>query len=258
MRVQFIRNATMRIQYGSVSFLTDPLLAPRLTMPSYTGKSQNPLVDLPLPIEKVVSGMEMVLLSHLHSDHFDPVARATLPKDTLLYCQPGDSGRLTEFGFSRVCPIELQLSHKDMTITRVRGSHGRGSVLEEMGTVSGFVLSAPNEPTVYWAGDTVLYEDVYQAIDRFTPEVIITHSSGAVWGTGRDLIVMDSRQTIQVCQYAPGSVVAAIHMEALDHGTVSRKDLAAARSAAGILHGTLLIPEDGEEISFPKKPLSRK
>ncbi len=82
-----------------------------------------------------------------------------------------------------------------------------------------------------------------------TPQVIVTHSCGAVWGEGV-LIVMDAAQTLEVCRAAPRSTVIAVHMEALDHGTVSRRELRARAEAAGIPPQRLRIPRDGEEIQI--------
>ncbi len=252
MEIQLIRNATMRIRYGSTLFVTDPLLAPRLSMKSYAGKSLNPLVDLPLSPEEVLAGAKMVLLSHIHSDHFDATAQRLLPKDMPIFCQPADLGRLGELGFSDLRPVETESSFEGIRIIRTEGSHGRGAVLEEMGMVSGFVLSSPGEPTVYWVGDSILYEEIYRSIDRYAPELIITHSSGAVWGDRRDLIVMDSAQTIAVARYASGAAVVAVHVDALDHGTTTRLDLARARDEAGISPERLCIPQDGERIVVGK------
>jgi hypothetical protein len=61
---------------------------------------------------------------------------------------------------------------------------------------------------------------------------------------------MDADQTIAVAQAAPASIVIASHMEALDHATISRAELRAAAVAAGIPATRLLIPADGEELSF--------
>jgi hypothetical protein len=124
--------------------------------------------------------------------------------------------------------------------------HG-SAVLEEMGRTSGFILQADGEPTVYWVGDSIWCEEVAGSIRRFAPRVIITHSSGAVWGAG-ELIVMDAAQTLEVCRAAPRSTVIAVHMEALDHGTVSRRELRARAEEAGISPDRLAIPADGEEI----------
>ncbi len=53
---------------------------------------------------------------------------------------------------------------------------------------------------------------------------------------------MDAAETVAVCQSAPWATVVAVHMEALDHATVSRADLRAAAEAAGIAPTRLLIP----------------
>ena len=119
-----------------------------------------------------------------------------------------------------------------------------------MGRVSGFVFGAVGEPTLYWAGDTVWYDEVRSTITQFRPEVIITHSSGAKFGESEP-IVMDAEQTITVCQAAPRATVIAVHMESLDHGTVSRADLRAAAENAVIRPDHLLIPADGDRITLP-------
>jgi L-ascorbate metabolism protein UlaG (beta-lactamase superfamily) len=116
-----------------------------------------------------------------------------------------------------------------------------------MGTVSGFVFIAQGEPTVYWTGDTIWCEPVAQVIKEVKPEVILTHSCGAVWGK-QILIVMDAAQTVAVCRAAPQSKVVAIHMEALDHTTVDRAALRKYADAQGIGPEQLLIPADGEKI----------
>ena len=121
-----------------------------------------------------------------------------------------------------------------------------------MGNVSGFVFEADDEPTIYWAGDTIWCAEVAQVIDQVQPDVIITHSCGAKWD--QVLILMDAIQTVQVCQAAPESVVLATHMEAVDHATVSRSELSAYSSAKGIQANQLRIPLDGEKLVFQKSP----
>jgi L-ascorbate metabolism protein UlaG (beta-lactamase superfamily) len=247
--LQLIRNATMRLRYAGRLYLTDPLLGPRHSLPSFAGKSPNPLVDLPGTPEAVFAGVDLVLVSHLHRDHFDPAAQQALPKDQPILCQPGDEGRLAGYGFTRVASLQEATRDSVVTITRVPGQHGAGDVLRDMGVVSGFVLQAQGEPTVYWAGDTIWYESVAQTIARFQPRVIITHSAGAVWGAG-GLIIMDAAQTVTVCRAAPASTVVAIHLDAFDHATVSRAELRTYADAAGIPAGQLLIPADGATLTL--------
>ncbi len=251
MQIQLIRNATLRLQYAGLQLLTDPYLAARYSRPSFTGKSPNPLVELPIPPEEVIAGVDAVLVSHLHSDHFDPAARDLLPKNTLILCQAGDESQLAVMGFQQVTAIVDSLLWRGITITRIPGQHGSGDVLEDMGTASGFILQAESEPTVYWAGDTIWSETVAATIARYQPQIILTHSCGAVWGKNV-LIVMDAAQTVEVCRSAPESTIVAIHMEALDHATVSRVELRQYASAHGVKPGQLLIPADGETLVFSR------
>jgi L-ascorbate metabolism protein UlaG (beta-lactamase superfamily) len=249
MQLQLIRSATLRLVYARKQILIDPYLAARFSRPSYAGVSPNPLVDLPCSPQEVIAGVELALISHLHSDHFDPTGQALLPKDLPVFCQPEDQVQIETMGFGRVEAIPHSLVWQGITITRIPGQHGSGTVLEEMGSASGFVFQSDGEPSLYWAGDTLWCQAVAEAIAHFQPELIVTHSCGAMWGD-RVLIVMDAAQTAAVCQAAPQSKVIATHLDALDHATVTRQALRDYALAQGIGPERLLIPYDGEKLIF--------
>lgn len=247
MRLQLIRNATLILEYAGKRLLIDPDLAPKHSRRSFTGKSPNPMLDLPLPLEQIVQGLDGILVSHLHADHFDHPE--VLPKNLPLFCQPGNEAAIEARGFEQVVPVQDWLDWSGIILARTPGEHGSGSVLEQMGQVSGFVLRAqgePLEPTLYWAGDTVLYPAVRETIAAYNPDVMVTHSGGAVWGE-HGLITMDAAQTVEVCRLAPHSTVIATHLEALDHCTTSRAELRSYADASGV-GSRLLIPADGEVI----------
>lgn len=244
MKLQLIRNATLRLDYAGRTVLIDPYFAPKHSQPSFAGRSPNPLVELPVGIDKILDGVELVIVSHLHEDHFDEVAMALVPKHLPIICQPGDEAEIGGAGFTNVTPLTDIAIWEGLTLTRREGSHGLGPVLEEMGLVMGFSLEAVGEPSIYWAGDTVLYPPVADVIRKTRPDVIVTHSCGALWNG--DLIVMNAEETIEVCEMAASSIVIATHMEALDHATIGREDLRQAASARGIPASRLLIPADGD------------
>jgi len=249
MQIQLIRSATLRMTYDNRVFIIDPYLAPKHSQEPLIGKSRNPLVDLPYPPEDILANIEMALISHLHPDHFDSLAQQLLPRDIPLYCQPGDQHQIKEAGFSNIMIVDGSVNWHGLTITRTPGQHGNEVWSTRMGSVSGFIFRADNEPTIYWAGDTIWYEAVQQIVLETEPDIIITHSSGASFEDGHP-IIMDGQQTMEVCRTAPQSIVIATHMETFDFDTVSRKDLRAMAEAEGIESRQLLIPADGETLLF--------
>lgn len=154
-----------------------------------------------------------------------------------------------KLGFKDVTEVQDEVEWREIKIKRTEGQHGSGEVLESMGRVSGFVLKAKHEPTVYWMGDTILNDDVLGVIRTEKPDVILTHSCSAIWER-HVLIVMDAAQTVEVCRAAPRSKVIAIHMEALDHATVTREELRRYATERGVKKEQLLIPADGETIAL--------
>ena len=249
MQIQLIRSATLRMTYDNRVFIIDPYLAPKHSQEPLIGKSRNPLVDLPYPPEDILANIEMALISHLHPDHFDSLAQQLLPRDIPLYCQPGDQHQIKEAGFSNIMIVDGSVNWHGLTITRTPGQHGNEVWSTRMGSVSGFIFRADNEPTIYWAGDTIWYEAVQQIVLETEPDIIITHSSGASFEDGHP-IIMDGQQTMEVCRTAPQSIVIATHMETFDFDTVSRKDLRALAEAEAIESRQLLIPADGETLLF--------
>jgi len=249
MKIQLIRNATMKITYAGKIFLTDPMLSPKDEFNPFAGKARNPTVELPLTNEEILKGIESVLVTHTHPDHFDPVAGKIIPKGLPVFCQPGDNAQLEEAGFQNVTSVETASLWEKITISRTGGKHGSGKILERMGNVSGFVLQAEGEPTVYWVGDSIWCEDVEKAIEQYNPDIIITHSGGATI-PGHDPIIMDGEQTITMTKASSSATVVAIHLESLDHCTVSRENLREMAEKAQIPASRLVIPKDGETLLF--------
>lgn len=249
MKIQLIRNATMKLTYAGQTILTDPMLSPKDAYDPFAGVARNPTVELPHTLEQILDRVDGVLVSHCHPDHFDSVASAALPKTIPVLCQPDDELRITEEGFRTVIPIVTNNVWNGITISRTGGQHGSGKILEHMGNVSGFVLQADGEPTVYWVGDSIWCEHVEKAIKTFQPEIVIIHSGGATI-PGYDPIIMDIDQALETANATPEAIIVAIHMEALDHCPISRANLRKRADRELKRPSRLMIPEDGEVISF--------
>jgi L-ascorbate metabolism protein UlaG (beta-lactamase superfamily) len=251
MRIQLVRNATMRIDYAGKALLTDPMLCHVGALFTVAGISPNPVVELPFPAEDAVAGIDCLLVSHDHPDHFERTSTLRLiPRNVPLFCQPGEEESRLREGFGDVVPIVSSHEWGGIRITRRGGRHGKGQVARLTGAASGYVLQAAGEPTLYWTGDSVWCEEVKSTIDEFGPDVIITHSGG---GTIRGLgsVIMNGRQTLSALNASPkDAVVVAVHMEAMDHCRVSRDVLRRLARKAGVPDSRLVIPGNGETVVF--------
>src|ERR1044071_3005552 len=101
-KLTLIRNATLLLELDGRRLLVDPMLDAAGARPAVENTDtarRNPLVSLPFPAEEIVAGLDAVLVTHLHRDHFDDGAIRHLPRDVPLYCQPEDEERLRSYGF---------------------------------------------------------------------------------------------------------------------------------------------------------------
>lgn len=248
MKIQLIRHATLWLEYSGVKFLVDPMFSDagaNPPIPLTPNRKRNPLVALPSPVDTWTSP-DAVIVTHLHPDHWDEPAAAALAKTVPVLCQSGDEGTLASAGFETVTPIDSSFTLGAVTISRTSGQHGRKKMAVKMGKVSGFILQAEGEPTVYIAGDTIWCDDVKQALDEYRPDITIVNAGGARFLMG-GAITMDDADVIALCQHAPYTKVIAVHMESINHCIVKRDDLHRKIEPAGLQH-RVLIPQDGEWI----------
>jgi L-ascorbate metabolism protein UlaG (beta-lactamase superfamily) len=248
MQLRLIRNATLRLRYGGVDLLIDPMLGVRNSIRPLGGQpGRNPTVDLPCSIDEVLAGVDAILLSHLHPDHLDDAAIGMVPRHLPVFCRPGDAETMRGHGFDDVRELSEPITWRGLEMTPTNGSHGTGDIGERMGAVIGVVFRAAGEPTLYWAGDTVLCPPVEGVIGDVDPDVIVTHSGGAA--VAETPIIMTVDQTVDVARAAPRATVVAVHFESLTHCVATRAEMRAAADAAGIDATRLLVPMDGEAIT---------
>lgn len=248
MKIQLIRNAALWLQYGGLTFLIDPMFSEQAANPPIINTAndrRNPLVPLPGPAEQWLNP-DVVLLTHLHQDHWDAAAASLLAHDLPVLCQEGDQDRIGGQGFTKVTavPDDSPLVVQGVTLTRIGGQHGTGEIGELMGKVSGFIFRAEGEPVLYLAGDTIWCEEVGQALEQHSPGTVIVNAGGARFVTGGH-ITMNEQDVVDVCRHAPDAAVIAVHMEAINHCLVTRDMLKARLAEEGLLE-RVSIPLDGE------------
>ncbi|MFM9276876.1 MBL fold metallo-hydrolase [Paenibacillus jiagnxiensis] len=246
MKLQLIRHATLWLEYAEIRFLIDPMFSDAGANPpviNTPNDRRNPLVPLPFAVDGLLDP-DAVLVTHLHPDHWDEAAIAVLSKSTPILCQPEDKVPITSAGFSSVSEISEHITLKGVTIFRTGGQHGTGEIGKRMGPVSGFILKAEGEPTLYIAGDTIWCDDVQNALDAYHPDITVVNAGGARFNEG-DPITMDEGDVVRLCQYVPYTKVVAVHMDAINHCLATRADLHGRLEREGLLD-RVAIPGDGE------------
>lgn len=104
---QHIRNATAKVEYAGQTFLIDPFFAPKHSMNGFAGTFNNqakmPLVGLPMSVNKILDGVDAVIVTHTHEDHWDETAARSIPKNLPVYVQhQADAAKIRSQGFTDV------------------------------------------------------------------------------------------------------------------------------------------------------------
>jgi L-ascorbate metabolism protein UlaG (beta-lactamase superfamily) len=249
-RYTLLRNATAVLSYGGKTFLIDPALDPaaaRPAIPNTPNARRNPLVEMPEGWEASIKATESLIVTHLHMDHFDDTAARVLDRSLPLFGQPEDVGKLTERGFTDLHPVDGEVIFGQVHLVRTPGEHGTGAIGRLMAPVSGFVLTAPGEPTLYIAGDTIWCDAVSATIAEHQPDVIVVNAGGARFLEG-DPIVMTAEDIAQVHRAAPEATVIVAHLETINHCLETRAHYRERLPALGVDMDRIHLPDDGDTV----------
>jgi L-ascorbate metabolism protein UlaG (beta-lactamase superfamily) len=148
--ITVLGHSTVLIEVGGVRILTDPVLLDRASLLRRVASPLDPGLH---------ADIDIVLVSHLHLDHFDvPSLRQLGPAVELVV--PSGGGRLLKrLGFANVNELgpgrELELA--DVTITATPARHGGyRPPFGPRAAAVGYLVEAAGE-RIYFAGDTDLF-----------------------------------------------------------------------------------------------------
>ena len=207
----FIGNATALIRQGEITVLTDPnflhqgqraylgygLVSRRLREPAMR------IDELP-PIDVIV-------LSHLHGDHWDRTAQHNLDHDIPVATTPHAAKILVKRGFGRAHGLYTWSTHEvvksgtRLTITSLPGRHAPGWTRRLLPPVMGTMLefgpeTGAVERRLYLSGDTLVVDDLTAIPQRF-PDIDtgVLHLGGTRLPAGPALpfgltVTMDGRR----------------------------------------------------------------
>jgi L-ascorbate metabolism protein UlaG (beta-lactamase superfamily) len=206
LELTFIGNATVLLRWGPFTLLTDPnfLHAGQRVHLGY-GLFSERLLEPALQVDELPA-LDAVLLSHLHGDHWDRVARRGLDRSLPIVTTPHASRRLQGVqGFRRAVGLRTWERHslvKDgsvLTVTSLPGEHAPRPVRRLLPPVMGSLLelgdaSGEVAQRVYLTGDTLMNDGVRE-IARRCPgiDLAVVHLGGTTLPGGL-VVTMDAGQ----------------------------------------------------------------
>ena len=113
------------------------------------------------------------------------------------------------------------------------------------GTV-GYYIEAAGCPSVYLAGDTVWKPFVSEVIRNRKLAAVILNAGNAIVTDFPESIIMGARAFERAYREAPWATVIGVHMDAINHCVLHRKDLRDLVKMHGLDEKRARVPADGE------------
>ena len=233
---QHIRNATGKLSYNDVTFLIDPMLADKGYYEGFAGtfnsELRNPMLDLPESKESILKDVDAVVVTHTHLDHWDEIAVKAIDKNLPIIVQnQSDADIIKKQGFKDVRILGTTLEFKGVTLSHIEGMHGSNELFadpiykEAMMNTMGIVFKQDKEKTTYVLGDTIWTGLIDLALAQYSPDIIVMNTGYAKVLDYNESIIMGTEDVKKMVMKMPKSQIIAVHMDAINHCTVSRSNM---------------------------------
>ncbi|MEV7649579.1 MBL fold metallo-hydrolase [Arthrobacter sp. NPDC089319] len=244
---------TALLEYGGWTFLTDPTFDD----PGQYQGAAGTLVKTTGPAIRVddLPAVDVILLSHdQHADNLDTSGRRLVEGGgTKVLGTLETADRIATV--TGVAPWErsvLEAPDKaTVTVTAVPAQHGPEGCEPVTGTVTGFVLTGSDLPTVYVSGDNASLEVVGAVAKRFAPIGLAVLFAGAarVGLFDNAALTLTAQDAAEAARVLEAAAVMPVHAEGWQHFSEGHGELRTEFAAAG-LDGLLRIPTPGEKLSL--------
>ena len=221
--VTFIGTATVLVQCGNLTFLTDPnflhagdhahlgygLRSRRLTNPALE------MSDLP--------PLDFVLLSHHHGDHFDHIVERDLDRALPIITEPESAQKLRSAGFRSVYALQrwesmtVRRGLEWLKVTAMPARHAPGALATLLPSVMGSMLrfgQGDSDPRfhMYITGDTLLVDELTEIGQRYADiDLCMLHLGGTrIAGI---TLTMDGRQGVRLLELLQPTTAIPIHYD---------------------------------------------
>ncbi|KAA8877477.1 MBL fold metallo-hydrolase [Nocardia colli] len=244
--VLHIGGPTVRLRYAGLTFLTDPTFDEPGDYPS--GPVTLHKLIGPAVSADQVGAVDVVLLSHdEHADNLDNAGREFLQTAGTVLSTPGAAERINGVrGLENWETVTIG----DVRITGVPALHGPEGCESLTGIVTGFVLQADGQPTVYVSGDNASVDRVAQIVERIGQiDAAVLFVGAANVGHFGDIdLTLNARTAVQAAELLGDAVIVPVHGEGWVHFSETLDRLSLLFAYAG-REKQLRIPPLGEEIT---------
>lgn len=218
----FVGTATVLLRYAGFTILTDPNFLHR-GQRAYLGHglTSRRRTEPALRIDELPP-LDLVLLSHLHGDHFDRIARRGLDRAMpIVTTRPAATRLRGRFPHTQALDCWRATTRSKGTatlrITSLPGRHARGPAQALLPAVMGSLLEfarGDGSPPyrIYITGDTVWYDGLRAISDRCPDiDLALVHLGGTrILGL---LVTMDGRQGADLLELVRPRVATPIHYD---------------------------------------------
>ncbi|WP_091614154.1 MBL fold metallo-hydrolase [Micromonospora mirobrigensis] len=220
--VTFIGTATTVLRMGGFTLLTDPNFLHR-GQRAYLGYGMwsKRRTDPALGIAELPQ-LDAVVLSHLHGDHFDRVARHGLARELPVLTTPEARRKLRRWGFRAAEGLPTWSSHElhrdgsTLRVTALPGRHGPGALDRLLPDVMGSLIDLERDGErqfrLYVTGDTLHRPMLAEIPERFPDiDAMLIHLGGTrIAGV---LLTMDARQGADLVELVRPKLTVPIHYD---------------------------------------------
>lgn len=242
-----IRHATSILTIDNKTILIDPMLSGKGMLPPVIlsfNKLKNPMTSLPINVESIIKGIDYLLITHLHFDHFDKKAIEVLPGNIQVLCSKYDYKKLHRIGFSSVHSIENDSDIDGITINRFPAVHGKGLFKPLMGKGSSYLLTYKGLK-IFLTGDCLWTKSLKNRIVEIKPDVIIANAGAARFKIGNP-ITMSIHDIQEMSKLLEKTKIVVVHLDALNH--CSETSVFCKKQTQN--YANICLPNDGEKMDL--------
>jgi L-ascorbate metabolism protein UlaG (beta-lactamase superfamily) len=197
-RITYVGHSTVLIDLDGLRLLTDPVLR---------GRVAHLVRDAPAVDLDAIADVDVVLVSHLHYDHFDSASLRMLRDRSQLIVPRGASRAVARRGFERVTELGVgeSLAAGGVRVTATFAAHRRGRLLDRRSEAIGFTIAGTQR--VYFAGDT----DIFPSMRELRGELDVALLPVAGWGPRVGPGHLDARRAAESLALLEPRIAVPIH-----------------------------------------------